>query len=285
MLHALIDIGSNTIRLAIYDLTTGELVFKNKKLIAPAAFIEGGKMTSTGISEIVAAITSYQAFLAAFGISRISSFTTAAIRTATNRDDIIAQITAATGLEVEVLSGEEEACLGFLAAITGGDGLLIDIGGSSTEFVFFTAGAITTSLSLPLGAVRLAKEFVAGVLPTVAEFGAIKEHVKAELAKNTPAVEVKELIAIGGTAKSLSLYTGGAVLEKAALAALPELYLAERLTDAKAKRLLMTVGERIESVFSGLAVIVAVMEYFSVDTAEYKDTGIREGFLTKYLGA
>ena len=99
--------------------------------------------------------------------SRIEVVATSAVRDAANREDFVAAVRRATGLRVRVLSGEEEARLGFRSALAhfelgAGRAVVIDIGGGSLELALSSDGVIEHLASLPLGAIRLTEQFLAG---------------------------------------------------------------------------------------------------------------------------
>ena len=205
MLQAIIDIGSNTIRMAIYQLhgDRADLLLKKKNLAALAAHVQNGVMQPSGIERAAQVLTEFQDFLRALGIRRVTTFATAALRNAVNSREAVAAIERRTGLSLRVLSGDEEAELGFLGAthdLPADSGLLVDIGGGSTELVRYEARQITARESLPMGSQQLASRFVRGVLPTPDE----ASRLSGEAARQVlllPAASFLVVCGIGGTLK------------------------------------------------------------------------------------
>lgn len=205
MLQAIIDIGSNTIRMAIYQLCGGraDLLLKKKNLAALAAHVQNGVMQPSGIERAAQVLTEFQDFLRALKIRRVTAFATAALRNAVNSKEAVAVIESQTGLSLRVLSGDEEAELAFFGAthdLPADSGLLVDIGGGSTELVRYEARQITERESLPIGSQQLASRFVRGVLPTPDEARRLSDEA-ARQALLLPASSFSVVCGIGGTLK------------------------------------------------------------------------------------
>ena len=157
MLHGIIDIGSSTVRMAIYDIHGGDIdmLLKKKHVVGLAAYVKDGVMTQQGIDKAVEILGEFVSFLHCFHITHVAAFTTAALRNAKNSREAVAEIERRTGLSIRVISGDEEATFDFIGATHAfghESGLLVDIGGGSTELVAFAGGSIQQKVSLPLGA-------------------------------------------------------------------------------------------------------------------------------------
>lgn len=157
----IIDIGSNSIRLVIYEvLHSGEhRVLHEKKYAARLSqkVSPDGTITKENIDTIIPVLLSYQDICSAYRVLHIRAAATAAIRNAANSEEITGWIRAATGLTIELISGEDEGRLGFLGvreSIPLQDGYIIDIGGGSTEITLFLNREYRASLSIPYGAVN-----------------------------------------------------------------------------------------------------------------------------------
>ena len=137
MLHAIIDIGSNTIRMAVYQIEgdTFTMLMKRKHTAGLAGCLADGRLTREGVDLTVRILGGFVDFIDALGIGRVHAFATAALRTATNRAAVLAEIERRTGVRIRVLSGAEEAAYAFrgaAASIPYADGIMADIGGGST---------------------------------------------------------------------------------------------------------------------------------------------------------
>lgn len=166
---AIIDIGSNTIRLVLYQYNNEEGLHElgNIKTVARLrTYIQpSGEMSEEGIYVLAETLQTFKAMLEDFEVTDVKAAATAAIRQASNRDQIIAEMKVRTGIQIELLSEEEEAYFGFVAvAYSSGtkSGVTIDIGGGSTEITLFENKEILQSHSFPFGTVSLKQRFVKG---------------------------------------------------------------------------------------------------------------------------
>jgi len=160
---AVIDIGSNTVRLVVYDAPRMMPVpmFNEKAQCELARGLDAsGVLSPEGVEEAMHSLARFISLSAAMGVDRLDLVATAAVRDATDGTDFIARIKDRFGLEVQVLSGAEEArlsALGVLSGVPQADGLLGDLGGGSLELVALNAGRFGDAVTMPLGHLRLAE--------------------------------------------------------------------------------------------------------------------------------
>ncbi|TBL75048.1 Ppx/GppA phosphatase family protein [Paenibacillus thalictri] len=212
MRSAFIDIGSNTIRLVIYEQNPSgafHVIHECKESARLSQKIGDDQVfTAKMIDGIVRILLQFKEICKAYEAAGIRAVATAAIRNAANTQDIIAELKNRTGITVELLSGADEARIGFIGVIHTLDidsGILIDIGGGSTEVSVFRNRRLLNSVSFPFGAVNTAKRFaVDGVLSAAAMNGiksmvtkALEEHPWLQEHHGLP------LIGLGGTIRSL----------------------------------------------------------------------------------
>lgn len=155
-MKAAIDIGSNSIRLALSDGTTTSIITQ-----LALGIERSGKLSPTGVTATIAALEEYKAMCDARGITDIFVFATEAVRRATDSDEFCKSVNAATGLTVTVLSPEQEATLALKGA-TKPDGpiTVCDLGGGSLEIICSLDGKTPDYInSLPLGVVVLKNMF------------------------------------------------------------------------------------------------------------------------------
>lgn len=158
---AVIDIGSNSIRLVVYDgLKRAPLPLFNEKVLCGLGrgVEKTGRLNPEGVAQALDSLERFAALAGAMRVSRIDAFATAAARDAGDGADFIAAVKRRTGLDVRVISGEEEARLSAMGVLSGtpaADGLVGDLGGSSLELVRLDRGLIGEHLTLPLGPFRL----------------------------------------------------------------------------------------------------------------------------------
>lgn len=304
MLYGVIDIGSSTVRMAVYDISPAggaEMLLKKKHIVGLAGYVEGGRMTQAGIDKAVEILQEFRAFLACFHIDHVCAFTTAALRNASNSREAVAEIERRTGLSIRVISGDEEATFDFIGAthgLAGESGLLVDIGGGSTELVAFAAGRIERKVSLPLGATALAARFSAEVLPSRAECAAMRAEAQEVLAgaSSFARIQAPVLCGIGGTFKSgLALYRAvygesagdDLTMEAARLLELIERFVRDRALPQEDVVLLMrAVPDRLPTILPGLVVADVIAKRFGAQRITYSDSGVREGFIySEIIGA
>jgi exopolyphosphatase/guanosine-5'-triphosphate,3'-diphosphate pyrophosphatase len=222
--RACIDIGSNTIRLLVADRTDGGLT----EVMQLRAFTRlghgmdsSGRIAADKLAESAAEVAVQARAARELGVDAIRVVATAAVRRAANGSELCRAVQEASGLAVDVLTGEEEARLAFLGAtssLRGASGPLgvVDVGGGSTELVVGTLeGGASWCASLPLGSGDLSEAHLAGDPPRAAEVAALREHVAGAFAALDPP-PAGHALAVGGSATSLYRLLGP-VLDEAAL--------------------------------------------------------------------
>lgn len=235
----------------------------------------------------------FRAFLLAFNITHVVAFTTAALRNAKNSAAAVGEIERRTGLPIRVITGDEEATYDFIGAthdLNEDAGLLIDIGGASTEIVSYSAGKIEQKISLPIGSLAFRTKYVHGMLPTKAECEAMREEAEATLRAATAFADVREasIAGIGGTFKgATALYNAlyekpidNVKMEAARLEALIERFTDEHgINEAMTAMLMKTVPDRIHTVIPGLIIAEVLAARFHCKEITYSDSGVREGYI------
>jgi exopolyphosphatase/guanosine-5'-triphosphate,3'-diphosphate pyrophosphatase len=166
---AAIDIGSNSIHLAIMEAAPGQhlrIVDREKEMVRlGAGTLRSHELSDDAIKRAVAVLRRYHRIAQSNHVGRIVATATAAVREARNASEFVDRVRAETGLDVHVLPGVEEARLIALAVsevtdFAGRRALIVDIGGGSTEAIVTGGGEPELLLSLRLGAVRLTEKFV-----------------------------------------------------------------------------------------------------------------------------
>lgn len=164
--NGLIDIGSNTIRLVIFefDHETGLNEIQNIKTPARLSqyLDDAGNMQEDGIDVLVTALQSFKKVAEAFEVTELHPIATAAIRQSNNRDAIIACVKQEVGIDIILIPEEDEAFYGSYAVTHTTDiqdGVTVDIGGGSTELTYFKNKKIKQAISFPFGVVTLTRMF------------------------------------------------------------------------------------------------------------------------------
>jgi exopolyphosphatase/guanosine-5'-triphosphate,3'-diphosphate pyrophosphatase len=279
-----IDIGSNTTRLLVAASDGRRLLWIHQERAFTCIgeeLLERGELGTEKIEEVVSVVAAQLETALELGASSVRAIATAAIRTAANGPQLASAITTATGLEVEILSGEEEARLAFvgvartLEASPAGELGVVDVGGGSSELVVGTApDQVDWWASVPLGSAALTHAWLRSDPPTSDELDRAREHVQAGLEQLTPPSPALA-VAVGGSATSLARLAGpvldGAALDRALglLANDSASVIAERFAiDPQRARLLP----------AGLLILTAVAKAFA-RPLRVGQGGIREGVL------
>lgn len=160
-LTAIIDIGSNSIRLVVYRglHRTPSLIF-NEKLMAGLGrgVAATGSISEEGMRLAESALSRFRALCADMQVDHVRAVATAAVREAANGDVFVERMRRRCGIDVEVISGEAEAryaALGVLAGIPDADGVVGDLGGGSLELIRLSGGRPRDRVSLPIGSLKL----------------------------------------------------------------------------------------------------------------------------------
>jgi len=159
---AVVDIGSNSVRLVVFDrLGRAPVPVFNERVFAGLGrdIARTGRLDAAGVALARTNLRRFARLGAAMGVSRFDVLATAAVREAENGPEFVAEIEALCGAPVQVLSGQDEARLSALGVLAGwpeADGVMGDLGGGSLELVRLRTGRLTDSETLPLGPLRLA---------------------------------------------------------------------------------------------------------------------------------
>ena len=208
---ALIDIGSNTIRLVVYELANPasndaangcgvrqdekdndaaptELsskieaptrLFSKKRMVGLADYVdEHNNLSEAGVLAACDALRYLQKFCDVLHVQERYFFATASLRNIDNSKQVRKSIENACGISIDLISNEDEALLGYAAFKHDApfeDGVLCDIGGGSAELVCFARHHVQTAFSMPLGSLKLFKRHVGGILPTKPEVKAMRQ--------------------------------------------------------------------------------------------------------------
>ncbi len=221
MLCAAVDIGSNTTRVLVAEPQGGQL----RKVMEQRAYTRfdkdskrKGRITDEKIAELEEVVTTQVRLAEELGAEAIRIVATAAVREAKNAEQAAKRIGAAAGLEVEILSEEQEGRLAFIGATktlghpVEGEIGVVDVGGGSSEIILGTvAGGMRVVRSFKIGSGAVAEEFLTNDPPSAGEIRALRSYIDdffADVEVDQPA----QAVAVGGSATSLRTLVG-AVLE------------------------------------------------------------------------
>lgn len=292
---ALIDIGSNTMKVAVYrvfeDLSFEQLLYRDE-YVGLFAHIQDGVLDDTGFSLLCSTLSSFAEFSRLHQAEQILAFATAALRKLKDPQTLISRIREQTGLTVCIISGEEESLFDFLALKEDApeDSVMLDLGGGSGQVILCKNGERCGSVSLPIGSLKLYEEFVQGRLPTPSEAEALQSYVTSLLKEHFPSpMQTDTLYVMSGTARALPklcLAFGRTETSLLELCAAQALYDEVLSSPSESFSLLSRVaGQRAKTLFPGLFAIMAVCKYFGAQRFLISPMTVKEGYLRHYLSS
>ncbi len=288
MRAACIDIGSNTTRLLVADRLGDRL----SEVHQERAFTRIGRGLATGaaipdekIEEVVAVVAAQLLIARDLGAERVRGVATAAIRWAANGHELVEAIWAATGLQVDILSGEDEARLAFCGAAAmldhapSGPLRVLDVGGGSSEMVIGTVPThVVWWASLQLGSSTLTECHLHSDPPSAAQLAAARREVEGALRSLVPP-QPALTVAVGGSATSLARMAGSLLDAQALLRSLR--VLASEPSTIVARRSQID-PQRARLLPAGLLILEAMAQRLGT-TIVVGRGGIREGVLLEAM--
>ena len=283
--HSVIDVGSNTIHLLVGEVDGSEVlpVTGEKVSARLGAGVEKKGKLEPGRLELAAEAISLFAKIAALnGVAEPTVLATSAVRDAENGPELTERVRELTGLKMRLISGEEEAALGFRGAVSAegtsweGPALVVDLGGGSAQLIVGEASSgPLMQVSQPLGSNRTTERFVENDPPKKKELRALDEHVR-EMMPGWGLSQRVSVVAVGGSARAMLKITQ------------------DTLTVERLRRLALEISDRPSAVLArehGLAperarvlpaaitTLAAILEHFDRDRLTVARGGLREGTL------
>jgi len=300
MRMGVLDIGSNTGHLLIVDAYRGGPpipAHKFKEALRLSEHLdESGAVDAEGISQLVKYVVEARAEAEENGCSTVLAFATSAVRDAINADEVLTAVRKASGVDVEVMPGEDEARLTFLAVRrwfgwSSGRLGVFDIGGGSLEIAVGSDESPDIAQSLPLGVGRLTR----GWLDAGRSHQELRQHVRSSIAENAGAVlrggAFDHAVATSKTFRSLARLCGAAPSDEGqfvrrVLAHTDLQGLAEQLALLDTDEIAELPGvsaDRAHQIRAGAIVAEATMDLFDLDELEICPWALREGVLLQHL--
>lgn len=209
--YGIIDIGSNTIRLVIYEKSKSERIkeIENIKTVARLRkYLNDQEVLNTeGKNILLKTLLMFQEITRHHKISEVKCVATATIRQSINRDELIQLVAEKTDFTLQILSGYDEAFYGFLAVVNSTpiqEGVTIDIGGGSTEVTYFKNREMIHFHSFPFGALSLKQDFISSNIPTAEEMKQLTQFTQKQF-ESLDWLREKQvpIVAVGGSARNV----------------------------------------------------------------------------------
>lgn len=299
-----LDIGSNTGHLLVVDAHGGAAplpAFSHKQPLRLAEHLDAeGAVSQTGIDALTDFVASSVRVAEDKGCEEILGFATSAVRDAVNTDQVLDEVFASTGVRIEVLPGDDEARLTFLAVRrwfgwSAGRLAVFDIGGGSLEIAGGTQETPEVAWSLPLGAARLARDWFAGGRPDDATIRELRKRIRADIARDAGnllrAGVPDHASATSKTFRSLARICGAAASGEGPLVsrslALTDLSAwIPKLIEMSADELKVLPGvspSRTHQIVPGALVAEACMDIFDLPALEICPWALREGVILERI--
>ncbi len=278
---AVIDIGSNSVRLMMWQ--------DGKTLYKALATTRLGEGTSTSRTLLPSAIERTSQAVAEFyhrakieGAQKIGAFATEAVRSSTNASAFLNRVSELCPLNVDVLTSEDEAKFGAIGALDGESGVVIDVGGASSEVIFSQNGVITFSHSLPLGAVRLFDSYKR-------DYSALQNAINSAVKSvNYPRSNDLTVCAVGGTATMLAAayhrlkeynpdVVDGTVLSLESVKSFAELFLNSTVDEVMAMD--GVEPRRADVIGGGTLLLYSILQAIGAKTVKISERDNMEGYV------
>ncbi len=290
MLYPVIDIGSNTVKIAVLDSETifkqGPVFFKAVPLNIKSKIINM-TLPADAIEELAELIKNFHEI--AKRLTRIPpiAFATASLRGLFNIHEVLKRVEEVSGIRVEVISGETEAYYSFLGArgaVSAKSGISVDLGGGSTELLAFVGNKVVGSVSLPFGCLTLYQAY----FDTQHHKTALcEEFIQKHLAEKAPQLPGNTILLSGGSAKALLHYKNflenkkNCTLTQEHFSKISEHFYHGNLGERK--KIEEILKDRFRLIPPAAAVFTQIMKYYDKDRVLVCRSGVREGCLYHYL--
>ncbi|MFF7237825.1 Ppx/GppA phosphatase family protein [Streptomyces collinus] len=299
-----LDVGSNTVHLLVVDAHPGACplpAHSHKAELRLAQLLDdSGAIGDDGIGKLVDVVREALQAAEDKGVEDLVPFATSAVRDASNADDVLARVEDETGVRLQVLTGEEEARLTFLAVRrwfgwSAGKLLVLDIGGGSLEIAYGIDEEPDAAVSLPLGAGRLTAGWLRGDPPDPEDVRALRRHVRAQIARTVgefsrfgapdhvvaTSKTFRQLARIAGAARSAEgLYVQRELKRESLEAWVPRL---SGMSAEQRSELPGVSDGRAGQLLAGALVAEGAMDLFGVESLEICPWALREGVILRRL--
>jgi exopolyphosphatase/guanosine-5'-triphosphate,3'-diphosphate pyrophosphatase len=303
---AVVDIGTNSTRLLVAEVdpsgTVAELHRESQVTRLGDRVDAGGTLSEQAIGRVFATLTDYRATIDRFGCEANLAVLTSAVRDASNGAQFTERVRTEFGLDARVLSGDEEAQLTFLGAMSDRDGcsseptVVIDIGGGSTEFIVGTRHTASFHVSLQAGVLRMSERHLHSDPPAPPELQDLAADTRTIFLGGLPPAQrapVTRAIAVAGTATSaaaidqeLDPYDPARVHGYTLLRATVELLIARLadMTEAQRRQVVGLHPDRAPTIVAGMILLNEALKAFDLDLAEVSEHDILRGGTLRLAG-
>jgi exopolyphosphatase/guanosine-5'-triphosphate,3'-diphosphate pyrophosphatase len=301
--YGVIDVGTNSVKFHIgehhVDGKWRTVVDRAELTRLGEGLAQGGLIIDAALERTAAAIAGMVDEAKRHGVRALAAVGTAGLRIASNGSEAVAAIQARTGVLIEVISGEEEGRLAYVATKAGlglkkGSLVVFDTGGGSSQFTFGHDGSVDERFSVDVGAVRYTERYRLDRAVSPEVLREAMAAIAADLSRIDGRPIPDALVAMGGAVTNITAVmhrlakydpevVQGTVLDRAEIDRQIELY---RAQDADARRAIVGLQpKRAEVILAGACIVRTVMEKLGKQSFTVSDRGLRHGVLAERFGA
>jgi exopolyphosphatase/guanosine-5'-triphosphate,3'-diphosphate pyrophosphatase len=307
MRTAVVDIGTNSTRLLVaeVDPQSGRVedLHRESQVTRLGDGVDsGGRLCQEAMERVFSTLSDYRATMDRLGCEKNVAVLTSAVRDASNGEQFTEQVRSRFNLDARVLSGDEEAQLTFLGAMSGRDEtsqeptVVIDIGGGSTEFIVGSGHTTSFHVSVQAGVLRMSERHIHSDPPNPSELQALAADTRSLFMDGLPPEQragIERGIAVAGTATSaaaidqeLDPYDPERVHGYPLLLATVELLIARLadMTEAKRREVVGLHPDRAPTIVAGMILLEEAMKAFGLDRVEVSEHDILRGGTLRLAG-
>ena len=297
-LYGIVDIGSNSMELRIYEIKKSgkpKSVFSLSEKSVTAIYVENNTLSEKGIDEFVSIMKDFNVVMDLLKVKTKYAFATASLRKIDNSAEVIAAVKKKVGLDIHLLSGEKEAMTSFNAVkdseLTTDQGIVIDLGGGSCEVIDFVNKTVITSESMPIGSNSIYVDYVSEMFPNGTEIKEIENRVLDELKKLSVTNDTQrhDLFGLGGSVKTIkkvlvyfdSIDDDADSIPVSMLDSLLDIF--SQPTKDNYQTILNINSERINTFVPGLVITRTIANYFNISYLHFCKNTVRDGIMAEIL--
>ena len=300
MIYSLVDLGSNTVRLSVYqcDGKSLKVLFSRKVNLGLAGYVQEGLLSEEGIYRAISVLKTFQSTLDNLNLGSAQVFATASLRNIKNRTEATEAIQKATGITIDVISGEDEARYSFIGTRLERpteNGLVVDIGGGSAEITLSKMNQIIEAISIPIGSLnQIPKAKAPGlnrILMSKSEHKRVKDLVQKAL-KEYPKLQRKRvpiMVGVGGSIRAAGrlnqeLYNLSLEERTIQVDHIKEMNTLLIYDEAAGLETLLKVApDRVRTQLYGMTILQVIAKHFHCEEIFVSRFGVREGYLVEKL--
>lgn len=305
MRYAVVDIGSNTVKIYVYDANQSSTglqltqIMSESRTLGLINHVKKGQLSEDGILKLVETLIDYKRISDNISTDVFICFATASLRNIENVEVVLEKVKQHAEVAVDLIDGETEAMLSFegLKSTVNENlqsGIMIDMGGGSTELIGFVDALAVRAHSMPFGCLSLYRKFVDELFPKKSETKDIRNYVSKKLEEVDWIKKYGDTTyLVGGTGRAIAsihneIYKHELTLTNYKITVDEFNYLYEyfkKMKNEEIRLLVRTQPERLHTILPGLAAYKEIIDQIGTKNIVVCTSGIREGYLARCIAA